>query len=399
MLLQGKKILLGISGSIAAYKTPELVRQLIKKGAEVKVILTDGGAQFVTPLALSTVAKQEVFLGLANDNQQWHNHVALGLWADIFIIAPASANTIAKMAQGICDNMLLATYLSSKCTVMFAPAMDLDMWAHPATQRNIQTLLQDGLRMIPPENGELASGLVGTGRMAAPENIVSILEHYCYHHMANNNRPKALVSAGPTYEAIDPVRFIGNHSTGKMGIALAEALADAGYNVSLVLGPTTWTTKHPGVNTIPVTDAASMYDACMNLFPNTEIAIMAAAVADFRPENKASQKIKKGEDDTLTLKLTKTNDILASLGKIKTNTQKLVGFALETNNEIAHAQAKLVRKNADYIVLNSLNEAGAGFGGDTNKVYILERDKESIKELPLQSKQDTAKAIVSYILK
>ncbi len=394
MLLQGKKIVLGISGSIAAYKAPELVRQLVKKGAEVQVILTEGGQQFVTPLALATVSRREVMLSMT-DNSQWHNHVALGSWADLFIIAPCSANLLGKMANGLCDNMLLATYLSARCEVAIAPAMDLDMWQHPAVQQNISRLKTNGHYIIDPETGELASGLTGQGRMAAPENIVSWAERYFYQQQPPLKT--ALVTAGPTYEPIDPVRFIGNHSTGKMGIALAEALADAGYSVRLVLGPSSCSTTHPGIETIPVTDAASMYEACHRYFPQAEIAVLAAAVADFTPAIVAERKIKKGTDETMQLHLTQTRDILASLGKIKTGTQKLVGFALETNDALDNARAKLERKQADYIVLNTLQDAGAGFGHDTNKVTILSR-QGTVTELPLQSKKAIARAIVNHIL-
>lgn len=397
MLLQGKKILLGISGSIAAYKTPELVRQLVKKGAQVKVILTAGGEQFVTPLALSTVAKHEVFASFS-DAQLWNNHVELGLWADIMLIAPCSANTLAKLANGICDNFLLAVYLSARCPVVVAPAMDLDMWLHPATQKNVATIAQYGHHVIEPEDGELASGLSGKGRMPAPENLVIWLQHHFYQQN-NTPRKKALITAGPTYEQIDPVRFIGNNASGKMGIALAEALVERNYEVTLVLGPSHLSSNYPGINTIKVGNAASMYEACMEHFPNMDLAIMSAAVADFTPVTVADQKIKKGDSTSFQIELTKTKDILASLGKIKKDTQKVVGFALETNNEIANAQAKLEKKNADAIILNSLNDAGAGFGHDTNKVYILQKNTSDIKELPLQSKKETAKAILDTILK
>lgn len=394
MLLQGKKIVLGISGSIAAYKTPELVRQFVKKGAEVQVILTDGGRQFVTPLALATVSRREVMLSMTADSQ-WHNHVALGLWADLFIIAPCSANLLGKMANGLCDNMLLATYLSARCEVAVAPAMDLDMWRHPAVQNNVNLLKANGNYLIEPESGELASGLSGQGRMAAPENIVAWAERYFYQQQPPQKT--ALVTAGPTYEAIDPVRFIGNHSTGKMGIALAEALADSGYNVKLILGPSSLTATHPAIETIRVTDAASMYEASHKYFPEVSVAVLAAAVADFTPETTADQKIKKGADTTMQLHLTQTRDILASLGKIKSDTQKLVGFALETQNALDNAKAKLERKNADHIVLNTLQDAGAGFGHDTNKVVILDRNGQTT-ELPLQSKKDIARAIAHHIL-
>jgi phosphopantothenoylcysteine decarboxylase/phosphopantothenate--cysteine ligase len=395
MLLQGKKILLGISGSIAAYKTPELVRQLIKQGAEVKVILTQGGAQFVTPLALGTVSKHEVFLDISN-GAQWHNHVELGMWADLLLIAPCSANTMAKMANGLCDNMLLATYLSAKCPIAFAPAMDLDMWTHPATQTNLQTLLSfPKHHYIAPEYGTLASGLVGIGRMPNPESIVLWCKKYFYDIL--EKKGKALISAGPTYEAIDPVRFIGNHSTGKMGIAIAEALVEQGYEVTLVLGPTALTTSMPGINIVKVTDATSMYNACMQHFDEVQIAIMSAAVADFTPIQKSDIKIKKQGDGGIAVQLGQTKDILAALGQRKTH-QILVGFALETNNEIENAKSKLLRKNADFIILNTLNDIGAGFGYDTNKVYIVEKN-DKVTSYPLQSKQDTALAIINHILK
>lgn len=395
MLLQGKNIVLGISGSIAAYKTPELVRQFVKKGATVQVILTEGGEQFVTSLALATVSKREVFSSLAN-NSTWHNHVALGQWADLFIVAPCSANTLGKMANGLCDNMLLATYLSAKCPVAVAPAMDLDMWIHPSVQKNVQTLIQNGNHIIQPEDGELASGLVGKGRMADPENIVLWTEQFFYNK--KKHKKTALVSAGPTYEAIDPVRFIGNHSSGKMGIALAEALAEQGYSVKLVLGPSTLSTRYPGIETISVNDAASMYQACQKYFPKVDIAFMAAAVADFTPKTKADQKIKKQHDSKhMSLELVQTEDILASLGKVKRDTQILVGFALETNNALQNAQSKLDRKKADYIILNTLEDKGAGFGHDTNKVAIIAPN--GIEYLPLQSKKETARAIVKTIVK
>lgn len=396
MLLQGKKILLGISGSIAAYKTPDLVRLLIKQGAEVKVLLTSGGEQFVTPLALATVSKHEVFSSFSISNQ-WHNHVALGLWADLLLIAPCSANTLAKMAQGACDNMLLAVFLSARCPVAFAPAMDLDMWTHPATQNNVKTLASYGYHLIEPAEGELASGLIGKGRMPEPEALVQWVNHFVYQQ-ATAPRKKALVTAGPTYEQIDPVRFIGNNSTGKMGIALAEALVEKGYEVKLILGPSHLSTNYPGIEVVKVSNAASMFEAAQQHFPTCDVAIFSAAVADFTPINVADHKIKKGSDTTLSIELTKTIDILATLAQQKKASQTVIGFALETNNELEHAQSKLEKKNADAIILNSLQEKGAGFGHDTNKVYILQKNKSPIA-LPLQSKKETAKAILDTILK
>jgi len=396
MTLKGKKILLGISGSIAAYKTPELVRLLIKQGAEVQVILTEGGQQFVTPLSLATVSKRAVLTSFT-DGQQWHNHVELGLWADLLLIAPCSANTLSKMAHGGCDNLLQATYLSARCPIAIAPAMDVDMWLHPSTQQNITTVKGYNNAIIEPEEGELASGLVGKGRMADPANIVAWVEHH-FTTKAFDVRKKALVTAGPTYEAIDPVRFIGNYSTGKMGIAVAEALVDAGYEVDVILGPSTAISTKPFVHITKVTNAQSMYDACLERFDTADLIVCAAAVADFKPKTMAAEKIKKGADETMQIELVKNPDILAYLGKNKKHTQIVVGFALETNNELANATKKLEQKNADYIILNSLNDAGAGFGHDTNQVYVLSKDK-NIVNLPLQSKSDIAQQIVAYITK
>lgn len=396
MLLRGKKILLGISGSIAAYKTPELVRQFIKQGAEVKVILTQGGEMFVAPLALSTVSKQEVLTSFTNGNT-WHNHVALGMWADLLLIAPCSANMLSKMAHGACDNLLLATFLSAKCPVAIAPSMDLDMWIHPATQNNVSLLKSYNHEIIEPEDGELASGLVGKGRMPEPHNLVNWTIQYFYNKLKDHKKI-AVVTAGPTYEHIDPVRFIGNHSSGKMGIALAEALVEKGYEVKLILGPSTATTNYPGITTINVTSAEEMFQATMKHFPQSDVAILAAAVADFTPVTVANEKIKKGDQDQFSIQLTKTKDILATLGELKEAHQKVFGFALETNNELANAQSKLVRKKADAIILNSLNETGAGFGIDTNKVYIITKDNQPIA-LPLLSKKNTAIAILDAILK
>lgn len=396
MSLKGKKIVLGVTGSIAAYKTPQLVRQLIKAGSEVKVICTEAATKFVSSLALSTVSKHPV-LNNISDGDSWNNHVALGRWADAMLIAPCSANTLAKLAHGLCDNLLNAVYLSAACPVVVAPAMDEDMWHHKSTQSNINTITAYGNHIIPVAFGELASGLIGDGRMADPDDIIQYLNDFFSHtQILPLSGKKALVSAGPTYERLDPVRFIGNFSTGKMGIALAENLAQKGAEVTLVLGPTHLRPQNPAIHLELVESASEMYDACNKTFEDCYITIMAAAVADFRPKEIATDKIKKS-DATLELILEKNKDILAHLGSIKKTNQILVGFALETNNERVHAHKKLVNKNADYIVLNSLRDEGAGFGGDTNKVSILQKDGQ-IKELPLLSKTDTAEAIIEYIL-
>ena len=394
MSLAGKKIVLAVTGSIAAYKTPYFVRLLVKAGAEVRVLVTDAAAQFVSPLSLATVSKHPV-LANVSDGATWNNHVELGLWADVMIIAPCSANTLGKLANGLCDNLVCAVYLSARCPVFIAPAMDEDMWLHASIQNNIKKIQQFGNHIIPVAHGELASGLVGDGRMAEPEDMVKHLAAFF-----GTERPlkgmQALVTAGPTYERLDPVRFIGNFSSGKMGIAIAEALAAKGAQVTLVLGPSHEHTDMAGIKTVKVESAHDMYDACMAAFANVQIAVLAAAVADYRPQVMETQKIKKKENE-FTLALTKTDDILASLGKIKKAGQTLVGFALETNDELAHAQEKLVKKNADMIVLNSLNDAGAGFGGDTNKITLLLQEGKPIG-LPLQSKKDAATAIVNHIL-
>lgn len=396
MSLKGKKIILGVTGSIAAYKTPQLVRQLVKAGAEVKVICTPAAEKFVSTLSLSTVSKNEVLHNIS-DGSSWNNHVILGRWADVMLIAPCSANTIAKLAQGLCDNLLAAVYLSATCPVIVAPAMDEDMWHHQSTKRNLETLRSYDNKIIPVAFGELASGLVGDGRMAEPDDIVHYLDSFFEAKKTDNilSGKKALVTAGPTYEKMDPVRFIGNFSTGKMGIALAEKLAEQGAEVTLVLGPTHLRSQNKKIKTIPVESGAEMFDACVAVFPETDIAIMAAAVADYRPKEMAAQKIKKA-DQALEIKLEPNKDILAHLGTLKKDTQLLVGFALETNNELENARKKLHAKNADFIVMNSLNDEGAGFGGNTNKVYIIGRNGSEIS-FPLQSKEATAADIVSYI--
>lgn len=395
MSLQGKKIVLAVTGSIAAYKTPHFARLLVKAGAEVKVLMTDAAANFVSPLALATVSKHPV-LANVNDGATWNNHVELGLWADLMIVAPCSANTLGKLANGLCDNLVNAVYLSARCPIFIAPAMDEDMWLHRSTQQNIAKVRSYGNHIIPVGHGELASGLTGEGRMAEPEEMLAHISAY----LSNNNKPlkglKALVTAGPTYERIDPVRFIGNFSSGKMGIAVAEALAEKGADVTLVMGPSHEQTFHAKVNTVNVESAQEMYDASIAAFRETHIAVLAAAVADYRPQEQATDKIKKQETE-LTLTLTKTTDILASLGKIKQPWQTLVGFALETNNELEHAQDKLVKKNADMIALNSLKDEGAGFGYDTNKLTLIKKDAEPVV-LPLLSKADAAMAIVEQVI-
>lgn len=395
MSLKGKKIVLAVTGSIAAYKTPHLVRLLVKGGAEVQVLLTGAAGQFVTPLALATVSKRPVLADVSNGDT-WNNHVALGLWADAMIIAPCSANTLAKLANGFCDNIVQAVYLSARCPVFIAPAMDEDMWIHPSTRANVKRLKEYGNRLIATEYGELASGLVGEGRMAEPESITTLLADY---FSSVENKPlkglKALVTAGPTYERLDPVRFIGNFSTGKMGIAIAEALASAGAQVTLISGPTEQRPANPAINIINIESAREMYEAGMVVGKETHIAVMAAAVADYKPIKQAENKIKKTEGD-MNLTLTKTDDLLAALGKIKQPWQTLVGFALETENEVVNAQKKLTGKNADMIVLNSLRDDGAGFGHDTNKITLLKRDG-TITPLALQSKKEAAMVIADHI--
>ncbi|HKO82506.1 MAG TPA: bifunctional phosphopantothenoylcysteine decarboxylase/phosphopantothenate--cysteine ligase CoaBC [Chitinophagaceae bacterium] len=393
-MMEGKKILIGITGSIAAYKTIYLVRLLIKAGAEVKVIMTPSAKDFVSSLTLSTLSRNTVLTDLF-DEQSWANHVMLGRWADIMLIAPLSCNTLSKMAHGQCDNLLLATYLSATCPVIVAPAMDEDMWHHPATKQNLHQLQSFGNTIIPVDKGELASGLYGDGRMAEPEQIVQFINNNFFLRHSLTGK-KALVTAGPTYEAIDPVRFIGNHSSGKMGIAIAKELYRRGAEVSLILGPVTSNFSVNGIHLIRVTSANEMYNACHEIFEQTDITIMAAAVADYMPVAKADQKIKKN-DSGLNLELTKTKDILKSLGEKKKTGQILVGFALETVNEKQYALEKLQKKNADMIVLNSLNDTGAGFGHETNKITIFQKNGKEI-HFDTKSKEDVAKDIVDTVI-
>jgi phosphopantothenoylcysteine decarboxylase/phosphopantothenate--cysteine ligase len=396
-MLAGKKVLLGVSGSIAAYKSALLTRLLVKEGAEVKVILTPAAKDFITPLTLSTLSKNPVLSEFVADNQGlWNNHVELGLWADVFIIAPASAHTLAKMSHGFCDNLLLAVYLSARCPVFFAPAMDLDMWQHPATQQNVQRLRSFGNQLIEPAHGELASGLTGTGRMAEPEEILEVLKKHFTTSLELKDK-KSLVTAGPTHEAIDPVRFIGNSSSGKMGFAIAEELANRGSEVILITGPTHLTSAHPNIQTVRVTSADDMHQASVKYFSESDITVLCAAVADYKPAMVAGQKIKKKENG-LTLELVKTPDIAAELGKQKKKHQVVVGFALETENEKTNAEAKLASKNFDLIVLNSLNDAGAGFGFDTNKITIFDKNKQAA-EFNLKTKKEAARDIVNAIVK
>ena len=396
-VLKGKKILLGVSGGIAAYKTANLVRLFIKAGAQVQVIMTPASKDFITPLTLSTLSKNPVFSEFYNEedkNAVWNNHVDLALWADLFIIAPTTANTLSKMANGTCDNLLLATYLSSKCTVYFAPAMDLDMYKHPTTIDNFHKLKLFGNIMIPAEKGELASGLSGEGRMAEPENIISFLEADLGEKLPLRGK-KILITAGPTYESIDPVRFIGNHSSGKMGFDLASEASKLGAEVILISGPTPLVCKDDNVITVRVQSAQEMYEACHQYFEKVDVAIAAAAVADYRPKQVATQKIKKSDTD-FSIELEKTKDILASLGEIKKE-QFLIGFALETENEIENAKQKIKKKNLDLIVLNSLNDEGAGFGKSTNKITFINHLFQ-IEPMPLKSKIEVAQDILNKVI-
>lgn len=392
-ILNGKHIVLGVTGSIAAYKAAFLVRLLIKRGAEVQVVMTESAKEFITPLTLSTLTRKPVVSEFFDRRDgSWNSHVDLGQWADAMLIAPCTAATLGKMASGVADNMLATTYFSMKAPVFVAPAMDLDMYSHPVTQRNIEYLTSIGNIFIEPASGELASQLVGKGRMQEPEVIVSVLEDY-FSKQSQLSKKKVLITAGPTYEAIDPVRFIGNYSTGKMGFALAEECASRGADVTLIAGPVNLKTVNPGIRRIDVTSAHQMYEAAMKHFPESDAAILCAAVADFTPAVTADNKIKRKGEITLTLK--PTEDIAASLGAIKRPDQRMVGFALETNDEFSNAQDKLQRKNLDFIVLNSLRDEGAGFGYDTNKVTLI--DRKGKEEFPLQSKKDVAKAIISKL--
>lgn len=393
-MMKGKKIVLGITGSIAAYKAAVLARALIKKGAEVQIVITPAGKEFITPLTLSTITSKPVISEFfARRDGTWHSHVDLGLWADAMLIAPATAATIGKMANGIADNMLITTYLSMKAPVFVAPAMDLDMFAHPSTQKNLDTLRSYGNIIIEPGEGELASHLVGKGRMEEPENIVAVLEDF-FANKSDLAGKKVMITAGPTYEKIDPVRFIGNYSSGKMGYALAECCAERGAEVTLISGPVSITAKHPNIRTISVESAEEMYQAATNEFGSSDVTILCAAVADFTPELKADKKIKREKDD-LIIKLKPTQDIAAALGKLKKDNQVMVGFALETNDEVEHAKDKLERKNLDFIVLNSLNDKGAGFRHDTNKITII--DKENVIEFPLKNKKEVATDIINHL--
>jgi len=396
-VLSGKKILLGITAGIAAYKTANLVRLYIKLGAEVKVIMTPASKDFITPLTLSTLSKNPVhstFYDTKDENELWNNHVELGLWADYMLVAPASANTLSKMANGTCDNLLLATYLSAKCPVYLAPAMDLDMYIHPSTKENLEKLHAFGNVVIPATSGELASGLVGEGRMAEPEDIVSFIENDILLKLPLKGK-KILLTAGPTFEAIDPVRFIGNHSSGKMGFAIAKVAANLGAEVYLISGPSHQQITHSLVHRIDVVSAEEMYIAAHQYYTDVDIAILSAAVADYSPKKSATQKIKK-KVSALEIKLMPTKDILASLGKMKKH-QFLVGFALETNNELENAKKKLKRKNLDAIVLNSLQDNGAGFATDTNKITFIDKDLNE-KSFDLKSKVEVAKDIINEIL-
>jgi len=395
-MLGGKHILLGVTGSIAAYKAANIVRLLVTQGAEVKIVMTPLAKQFITPLTLATLAKNPIYVDFFNpENGEWNSHVSLGMWADAYLIAPATANTIGKMANGIADNLLLTSYLSAKCPVFVAPAMDLDMFAHPAVQKNIETLKSYGVHFIDAEDGELASGLVGKGRLAAPEKIVESLDAFFNGQMSLTGK-KIMVTAGPTYEKIDAVRFIGNYSSGKMGYAIAEECASRGAEVVLVSGPTSLNVHNSNIKLVRVNSAREMYEACNQEFPQCNAAVLSAAVADFTPQNVSDTKIKR-KDNNLEITLKPTDDIAASLGKQKGN-RILVGFALEKENELENAIGKLERKNFDFIVLNSMNDKGAGFNHDTNKITIINRNKE-VKNYDLKSKVMVAKDIVDEIEK
>ena len=395
-MLKGKKIILGITGSIAAYKAAYIIRALVKKGAEVQVVITPGGKEFITPITLSALSSNPVISEFfSNRDGSWHSHVDLGLWADAMLIAPATASSIGKMANGIADNMLITTYLSCKAPVFIAPAMDLDMFAHPSTQQNIEKLRSFGNHIIEPGEGELASHLVGKGRMEEPDAIVGVLDRY-FDGLGSLTQKKIVITAGPTYEKIDPVRFIGNYSSGKMGFALAEACAAQGAQVTLIAGPVSLSTTHPGIRRIDAESAEEMYQAAVRTFPDSDAAILCAAVADYRPEVQSDEKIKREKTGDITMHLVPNPDIAAALGKMKQAGQRLVGFALETTNEVAHATEKLERKNLDFIVLNSLKDKGAGFRCDTNKVSILEANGK-LTEYPVKPKNEVAGDIVEKL--
>lgn len=400
--MKDKKIIVGVTGGIAAYKTASLVREIVKRGGEVRVVMTPMAKQFITPLTLATLSKNPIAVDFFDpENGQWNSHVSLGLWADAMVIAPATANTLAKMANGVADNLLLTTYLSAKCPVFVAPSMDLDMYKHAATQENMRLLEERGVNFIDAESGELASGLIGKGRMAEPEYIADYLSSYFTEggNLSERNElkgMKVMLTAGPTYEKIDPVRFIGNYSSGKMGYAIAEELAKRGFKVELISGPVKLSISHKNINVTKVESAADMYKACCDIFPKCDAGIMCAAVADFTPADRSDEKIKRKGEMTITLK--PTQDIAAEMGRIKKENQTLVGFALETNDEILNAEGKLERKNLDFIVLNSLNDKGAGFMHDTNKITILEKGGIST-EYELKPKKEVAKDIVDKLLK
>ena len=394
-MLKDKKILIAVTGSIAAYKIASLVRLLIKAKAEVQVIMTESAKEFITPLTLSTLSKKPVYFSFyKTENGEWNNHVELGLWADYMLIAPASANTLAKMSTGICDSLLMATYLSAKCPVAFAPAMDLDMYQYPSTQENIEKLIAFGNEFIAPGTGELASGLSGEGRMAEPEELLAFLENK-FNPINFYSQKNILVTAGPTHEAIDPVRFIGNASSGKMGYALAEAFAEKGANVTLISGPTNLKINHPNIKKILITSAAEMFEAVKANFANSDITVMAAAVADYSPTHQSTEKIKKTTDN-LQIALSKTIDILQYVGEQKKADQLTIGFALETTNELVNAQNKLKSKNADLIILNSLNDEGAGFNVDSNKITMIDKNGQ-IEAFELKSKNKVAQDILQKI--
>lgn len=395
--LQNKKILVGITGGIAAYKTLSLIRLLVRSGAEVQAILTPAATEFITPLSTSTLSKKLVIHQLTSGTggDQWNNHVEWGLWADVMVIAPATANTLSKMAHGQSENLLLATYLSARCPVMVAPAMDADMWEHPSTQRNLDLLRKDQVRIIPAQHGELASGLIGTGRMAEPEDILYKIEAEVTEHSPIIEKLHVMVTAGPTYESLDPVRYIGNWSSGKMGIAIAEQFYLQGAKVTLIQGPGQLQPRFPSIQTIRVRSAEEMNDACHKLWPECQVGVFAAAVADYKPAQYADDKMTKKDND-LILTLERTPDIAGGLGTLKRQNQMMIGFAMETQNEINNAQRKLNKKNLDLIVLNSLKDVGSGFGTDTNRVTFISKHGH-VDQKPLKSKTGVAKDIVTYV--